>query len=357
MQNPPPIQPYTFPQTPTSSEGIGAHQRTDAFSSLNTAISVPGLRTLFSTPLSTSTKRNKSFKISNEVIVAAIKPRPWKRQYEAFQRVGESIFVADPRQKNESIEMETLSLAQLNNVLKEMYEKVELEAKDRYGRMLNEFEQEVIRKDEFCHELLLKMADVGEDYFEDEATRNTIAYKMNYQHVIGMSRLMILEKYRLLGTYYSDDGSGPAFTAANGSRSVNIAVGGPTRDQETYNVFGAREAHQYCGFILKRRLYEERSSTTGKPVYREFYLQPWCGWTPVPPRELRTYRDDAGYVQYGTFIPAGRVSETPLQVPTDTECLLSSGITADDKTAFAASLDTVALIAGPSRAHIDLYHC
>lgn len=338
--------------------GIGAYQPVNAFSTLNSNINAPGVRTIFNTPLSRGIRRNKTSRVSNETIVAPVRPAIWRNGYQTKQRTGESIFVGDPRQKLERIDMETLSLAQINSVLKAGYEKVKQVASDRRGRMLNEFEQEIIVADAFCADLMAEMKEKGEGIFDDETRRQNAAFKMAYQYVINISRRMILEKWRLLGTYFSDDGSGPEFTAASGRPMINLAVGGPTRDVETFNVWGASECGQVVGFILKRRLLKAQSTTTMK-VYGEFYFKPWCSrhHEPVPPPEKLRYLDDAGFVQFGTFIPAGRVSESPLRVSPREQRMMVAGITANDTQAFTIDIETVAIIVGPTRCFIDLYQC
>lgn len=339
--------------TGMSGVGIGAYQPVDAFSQLTTAISAPGLRTIFSTQPTRGVRRNKTTKISNETIVAPVRPAIWRAGQQTRQRVGESILVGDPRQKLERVDMETLSVAQLNGILNAGYEKFKTVASNREGKMLDEFEREVIYKDQFCADLAARMKEHGEAIFDDETLRQSASFKMAYQFVINISRRMILEKWRLLGTYFSDDGSGPEFQAASGRPMINLAVGGPTRDQETLNVWGATECGQYVGFILKRRYSKIQK------IYGAFYLKPWCSkhHEPVPPPHKLRYKDDAGYVQYGTFIPAGRVSESPLRVSPKPMRMIVAGVSANEVEAFNTDIETVAIVVGPSRAHMDLYQC
>lgn len=339
-------------------EGIGAYQRVDPFSQLSSS-TVPGLRTIFSTPLSRNVKRNKTTKLSNETCVTPVKASIWKhRSYETRQRPGESIFVGDPRQKQEATEMETLVTAQVNTVFKEGYEKVLNTAQDRAGRVLDEFNRETVIADRYCREWVNQLREFGEDIFSDLEKRREVSTKMHYQFAIPISRRMILEKFRHLGIYFSDDGSGTEYQNSGGVPMLNVAVGGPVRDQEAFNVWGATVPGQKVGYILKRRLLKSQSMPGAPAKYGPFYLKPWFGkfGEPVPPREKLRYYDDAGVVQFGTFIPVGEVCEAPLTVSPKSARQIVAGVTANDLTAFNTHIDTVALAVGPSRCFYDLYH-
>lgn len=336
--------------------GIGGYQRVDHFSQLNSS-TVPGLRTIFSTQPSRNVKRNKSTKLSNETCVTPVKAAFWKRGYQTRQRPGEIIFVGDPRQKMENTDMETLSLAQLNNLLREDWEKLMRCSKDQQGRVLDEFGREIVVADKFCKEWTTRLREDGEDTFADKEDRNMVVTKMHYQFAIGMARRMILEKWRLLGVYFSDAGRGSEYSSAGGQPVLNVAIGGPVRDQEVYNVWGATVPGQKVGFILKRRLIKSQSTPTN-PIYGPFYLKPWFGASgePVPPREKLRYYDDAGIVQYGTFIPAGQVAEAPFTVSPKPARRIVAGLTANDDVAFTTEIETVAIAVGPVRCFMDLYH-
>lgn len=339
-------------------EGIGGYQRVDHFSQLNSS-TVPGLRTIFSTPISRGVKRNKVTKLSNETCVTPVKASIWPhRGYQNRQRPGESIFVGDPRQKLEAIEMETLVLAQLNAVYKESYDKVRTMARERKGRVLDEFSREVQVADRNCEEWVRQLKEDGEDIFDDIEKRREVSTKMHYQFAIPISRRMIAEKFRNLGIYYSDDGSGVEHQNSNGIPMLNVAIGGPVRDQEALNVWGATVPGQKVGYILKRRLLKDQSVPGGTPVYGHFYCKPWFGklGEPVPPREALRYYDDAGIVQFGIFIPVGEVCEAPFTVSPKPARQIVAGLTATDDVAFNTHIDTVALAVGPTRCFLDLYH-
>lgn len=341
-----------------SGVGIGAYQSVDHFSKLNTNISAPGLRTIFDTRPTPNVTRNKTTKLTNETIVTPVQPALWRRDYQTRQRPGEVIFVADPRQKYKHIDMETATPAQLNTILKDGYETVMKNAAKGAGRMLDEFERAINPPDAYIGPLVDRLKSEGEGIFDTLEMRQDTEFRMHYQYVRNISRLMILNKWRIFGSYNSDDGRGPEYDNANGQPVLSVAVGGVTREQEVYNYWGANQAGQQVGFILKRRLIKA-SSTQDKPVYGEFYAKPWCGrrGEAVPPPHKLRYYDDAGIVQFGAFWPAGRVAETPLKVSTKSERQIIAGITADEREAYHTEITTVVLIVGPSRHLLDVYQC
>lgn len=307
---------------------------------LSTDIVVPGLRELAGAKLSTSTKRNANTLLTNEPINTTVTASRWRKGYDLRQRPGDIIFVGDPKERHRRTDMETLSLPQLNTIARQQYRVSKDRAIDRYSGMVTEFSPQVELADPEIKTLLGNLAKWGEDIFNYRSLRENTHWTEKMHCTVGLSRKALLERWvRFLGVYVSDSGRGATY-ASRTHQTLNVQVGGPTRSQEVRNYWGDVDNGAFLGFILKRRKIES-ASTINKTVYGEFVLVPWSGHTAAPNFFDRIYFDDAGYIQYGHFVPIGQVIQQPLDISAKELREMAAGLTADESAVHEMHLETV----------------
>jgi hypothetical protein len=329
-----------------------AHQSTQPYTELNAGVAVPGQKTMPKDRLKLATQRNKTVTRSNEGIFNTVTPVGWRLEHwEHYQGPADLMFVGKIDAVLKRTDAATLNLAQMQELLLRLYQQAFQKSQDHTKALISEFEQVTEYANPGIKAYMDKYMKVGERFFTSSPeVKHNVEHDMHRKCFMGLSRQHILEAFPFAGGYVSDDGRDDATIA---SRTINICWQGPTIYQEVYNVWGPVHEGHLCGLILKRR-YDPQSSTLDKKVYKEFYLQPWSGFEPMPGDEELEYYDDAGYLEYGVFIPVGRAYRAPLNVSEQHVREVKAGYNRE-MASRGVFCETVALNMGPSRACLDMY--
>jgi hypothetical protein len=245
----------------------------------------------------------------------------------------------------------TLNLPQIQELLLRLYQQAFKKSEDRTKGLISEFEAGVEPAHPGIADYMRKYKKYGESFFTSTAEiRQNVEHGLHLKCFVGLSRHHILNLYPFAGVYMSDDGRDDATIA---HRTLNICWQGPTTYQQVFNIWGPVHEGHLCGLILKRR-YDPQSSTLSKKVYKEFYLQPWMGFEPMPPDSELEYYDDSGRIEFGVFLPVGRVYQAPEVVSELHVREIKAGFNRElaSRNVFC---ETVALNIGPSRACLDMY--
>lgn len=344
LQKAPPIISY-MPNSGPPGLPSWAHQDLRPGGAINTNIFVPGLRQLAGTNNGVGTKPNKAPLMTNEPRNATITAASWPAGYQHRQVPGDLIFVGNPKERHRRTDMETLNLPQLNTIARNLYKRCLEKATDRYSGMLTEFTPQMQPADPKVKEFVDQLRLYGEDIFNRKSAMEDGLWDDRLSCITGLSRRLLRQRWgKFFGVYLGDSGRGPDFISRT-HQTLSVTVGGPTRAQEAKNYWGEVDNGRHLGLVLKR-VELSVASRDGRPLYGEFALQPWSGHQGHPDFFEMIYFDDAGLIQYGSFIPVGQVLQQPLDISTEEVCKMAAGLTADELAAKDLNMETVMINAG-----------